>query len=342
MKISKKELEKLNKEGLITSQQVESIVSYYQNNNDNSKLWKRLFVIAGLLIALGIILIIGANWAAIPNFIKIAVDFILFLALIYTDYYFITNGKKNLSEVFLVISFFMVAGTIGLIAQVYNLDGGWLSFARFWMILTIPFVFLSKTYLINILWLLLLFNSFPHSFYTWLHDIYAYFVSTLLPFPKKYNISIFSILVYFLLKILYSFAIDLFYIDQDDLDRIAIDLYYKFDRKIIITKAFSIIARLSIYYVVLIMAVDKNLINIIFVFSLLAYKMYKSFRSRKEKVFRNYAILAEVYIIYLFVSAYGNLLFTAIGFIAGGILLLISIYVLRKTLAYIKKLEAFN
>ena len=327
MKISKKELEKLNKEGLITSQQVESIVSYYQNNNDNSKLWKRLFVIAGLLIALGIILIIGANWAAIPNFIKIAVDFILFLALIYTDYYFITNGKKNLSEVFLVISFFMIAGTIGLIAQVYNLDGGWLSFARFWMILTIPFVFLSKTYLINILWLLLLFNSFPHSFYTWLHDIYAYFVSTLLPFPKKYNISIFSILVYFLLKILYSFAID---------------LYYKFDRKIIITKAFSIIARLSIYYVVLIMAVDKNLINIIFVFSLLAYKMYKSFRSRKEKVFRNYAILAEVYIIYLFVSAYGNLLFTAIGFIAGGILLLISIYVLRKTLAYIKKLEAFN
>ncbi len=327
MKRSKKELEKLNKEGLITSQQVENIISYYQNNNDNSKLWKRLFVIAGLLIALGIILIIGANWAAIPNFIKIAVDFILFLALIYTDYYFITNGKKNLSEVFLVISFFMVAGTIGLIAQVYNLDGGWLSFARFWMILTIPFVFLSKTYLINILWLLLLFNSFPHSFYIWLHDIYAYFVSTLLPFPKKYNISIFSILVYFLLKILYSFAID---------------LYYKFDRKIIITKAFSIIARLAIYYVVLIMAVDKNLINIIFVFSLLAYKMYKSFRSRKEKVFRNYAILAEVYIIYLFVSAYGNLLFTGIGFIAGGILLLISIYVLRKTLAYIKKLEAFN
>ena len=201
MKISKKELEKLNKEGLITSQQVENIINYYQNNSDNNKLWKRLFVIAGLLIALGIILIIGANWDIIPNFIKIAVDFILFLALVYVDYYFITNNKKNLSEVFLVISFFMVAGTIGLIAQVYNLDGGWLSFARFWMILTIPFVFLSKTYLINILWLLLLFNSFPESFYTWLHDIYSYFVSDFLPFPKKYNISIFSILVYFIIWI---------------------------------------------------------------------------------------------------------------------------------------------
>ena len=327
MKISKKELEKLNKEGLITSQQVENIINYYQNNSDNNKLWKRLFVIAGLLIALGIILIIGANWAIIPNFIKIAVDFILFLALVYVDYYFITNNKKNLSEVFLVISFFMVAGTIGLIAQVYNLDGGWLSFARFWMILTIPFVFLSKTYLINILWLLLLFNSFPESFYTWLHDIYSYFVSDFLPFPKKYNISIFSILVYFILKFLYSFGIN---------------LYHKFDRKIIITKAFSIIVKITIYYFVLIMAIDKNFINIIFVFSLLAYKLYKSFKYRKEKNFRNYAILTEIYIIYLFVSAYGNLLFTGIGFIAGGILLLISIYVLRKTLAYIKKLEAFN
>ena len=327
MKISKKELEKLNKEGLITSQQVENIISYYQKNTDNNKLWKRLFVIAALLIALGIILVIGANWSVIPNFLKISMDFVLFLVLVYADYYFIINNKKNLSEVFLVISFFMVAGTIGLIAQVYNLDGGWLSFARFWMFLTIPFVFLSKTYLINILWLLLLFNSFPHSFYTWLHDIYSYFVSDFLPFPTEYNISIFSILVYFLLKFLYSFSID---------------LYHKFDRKIIITKAFSIIVKITIYYFVFIMAIDKNFVNIIFVFSLLAYKMYKSFQNRKEKSFRNYAILTEIYILYLFVSAYGNLLFTGIGFIIGGIFLLISIYVLRKVLAYIKKIGAIN
>ena len=96
MKIPRKELEKLNKEGLITLQQLENIIGYYKNNTDNNKLWKRLFVIAGLLIALGIVLIIGANWALIPNFLKISIDFILFLALIYTDHYFITNKKKNL------------------------------------------------------------------------------------------------------------------------------------------------------------------------------------------------------------------------------------------------------
>ena len=323
MKISKKELEKLNKEGLITSQQVENIISYYQKNTDNNKLWKRLFIIAALLIALGIILVIGANWSVIPNFLKISIDFVLFLALVYADYYFITNNKKNLSEVFLVISFFMVAGTIGLIAQVYNLDGGWLSFARFWMLLTIPFVLLSKTYLINILWLLLLFNSFPESFYTWLHDIYSYFVSDFLPFSKSYNISIFCILLYLLLEFLQYFGKS---------------IYIKFDKKIVVLKAFSILAQLTKYWTLCAIALQRNAIDIIFIFCLLAYKLYINYKNRKDKYFRNYAILAEVYIIYLFVSAYGNLLFTGIEFIAGGILLLVSIYVLRKVLTYMKKL----
>ena len=49
MNIPKKELEKLNKEGLITAQQVEQITNYYQTKNDNNKLWKRLLVISGFV-----------------------------------------------------------------------------------------------------------------------------------------------------------------------------------------------------------------------------------------------------------------------------------------------------
>ena len=221
----------------------------------------------------------------------------------------------------------MIAGTIGLIAQVYNLDGGWFSFARFWMILAIPFVFLSKTFLINILWLVLLFNSFPQSFYTWLHDIYSYFVSTLLPFSKSYNISIFCILLYLLLEFLQYFGKS---------------IYIKFDKKIVVLKAFSILAQLTKYWTLCAIALQRNAIDIIFIFCLLAYKLYINYKNRKDRYFRNYAILAEVYIIYLFVSAYGNLLFTGIGFIMGGILLLVSIYVLRKVLSYMKKLGVHN
>ena len=107
-------------------------------------------------------------------------------------------------------------------------------------------------------------------------------------------------------------------------------------------KAFSILAQLTKYWTLCAIALQRNAIDIIFIFCLLVYKLYINYKNRKDKYFRNYAILAEVYIIYLFVSAYGNLLFTGIGFIMGGILLLVSIYVLKKVLSYMKKLGVNN
>lgn len=319
----KKELEKLTKQGLITPQQAEKIIDYYKTNADNGKFVKRLFIIAALLIALGIILVIGANWALIPNFLKITVDFILLSALAYTDYYFITNNKNNLTEVFLVISFFMIAGSIGLIAQVYNLDGGWFSFARFWMFLAIPFVVLSKTNLINILWLILLFNSLPEQFYDFIKNIYSILIRDLLPFSTDYNITIIYILIFLILQECYEKSLN---------------LYLKLNKKFILPKAFSILVKISQYYLVFILAVSqKNIISVPFIFILLIYKMYQCFEAKQLSYFRNFTILAEIYIIFLFVSAYGNLFSTGMGFIIGGILTIVSIYVLRKVMNHIKK-----
>jgi|GEM_PF-1310204 len=328
MKVSKKEIENLTNQGLITPQQAEQIIDYYKTNNDNGKFVKRLFIIAALLIALGIILVIGANWALIPNFLKITADFISFSALVYADYYFITNNKNNLSEVFLVISFFMIAGSIGLIAQIYNLDGGWFSFARFWMLLAIPFVVLSKTNLINILWLILLFNSLPEQFYDFIKNTYSTLIKDLLPFPLDYNITIIYILIFLVLQEFYEKSLK---------------LYFKLNKKFILPKAFSILVKISQYYVAFILAVSqKNIISIPFIFILLAYKMYQNFEAKQLAYFRNFTILTEIYIIFLFVSAYGNLFSTGIGFIIGGILIIVSIFVLRKIMNYIKKTELQN
>ena len=328
MKISKKELEKLAKQGLISPQQAEQILNYYKTNADNGKFVRRLFIIASLLISLGIILIIGANWALIPNFLKVTADFILFSALVYADYYFITNNKNNLAEVFLVISFFMIAGSIGLIAQVYNLDGGWFSFARFWMFLAIPFVVLSKTNLINIFWLILLFNSLPEQFYDLIKDTYSALIKDLLPFPKDYNITIIYILLFLILQEFYEKSLN---------------LYFKLDKKFILPKAFSLLVKMSEYYLVFILAVSqKNILSISVIFILLAYKMYQYFEKKQLSYFRNFTILAEIYIIFLFVSAYGNLFSTGIGFIIGGILIMVSIYVLRKVMNHLKKTEFAN
>ena len=222
----------------------------------------------------------------------------------------------------------MIAGSIGLIAQVYNLDGGWFSFARFWMLLAIPFVVLSKTNLINILWLILLFNSLPEQFYDFVRNTYSTLIKDLLPFPKDYNITIIYILLFLILQEFYEKSLN---------------LYFKLNNNFILLKSFSILVKISEYYLVFILAVSqKNIISVPFIFILLAYKMYQYFEAKKLSYFRNFTILTEIYIIFLFVSAYGNLFSTGISFIIGGILTIVSIYVLRKVINYIKKTELPN
>ena len=46
MKIYKSDLEKLNKEGIITNEQLEQIIHYYQTKNVGIKLWKKLFIVS--------------------------------------------------------------------------------------------------------------------------------------------------------------------------------------------------------------------------------------------------------------------------------------------------------
>jgi uncharacterized membrane protein len=326
MKIYKSDLEKLNRDGIITDKQLEQIINYYQTKTVSSNLWTRLFIMSGLLISLGIILIIGANWHKIPYLLKLLVDFVLFLSIVYADYYFTVNDKKNIAEIFLTISFFMVAGSIGLIAQTYNLDGGWFSFARWWMILSIPFVSVSKNKLVNILWIVLLLNSLPDYFYTYIKDTYTFLTTKFLHFSKETNVSIVLAFIYIMLELI---------------NYCSLFAYKKLNNKILLFKSFSFIVTVLMITVAFILAVIyKNIFGIIFIFCLLAYKIYSSYQIKSFTALRNNAVLAELYIIYIFIRAYGNLLFTGTGFIVGGIMLLIFVYILKRTLKYIKLLES--
>ena len=328
MKIYKSDLEKLNKEGIITNEQLEQIIHYYKTKNVGIKLWKKLLVVSGLLISLGIILIIGSNWNTIHYSIKLVVNFVFFLFVVYADYYFVVNNKKNFAEIFLTISFFMVAGSIGLISQIYNLDGGWLSFARVWMVLSIPFVFVNNNKLANILWIALLLNSLPNYFYAYMKDIYNLIITKFLPFSEEINVSIVLGLIYILLELI---------------NYCSLFIYKKLNNKIFLPKAFSFIAILLMIIVAFILAVFyKNIFSIIFICCLLTYKIYYSYKIKSFKAIRNNTALVELYIIYLFIRAYGNLLFTGIGFIVGGILLLSFVCIFKKILSNIKQLGTFK
>lgn len=54
----------------------------------------------------------------------------------------------------------MVTASIGLVGQVFNLDGGWASFATWWALLSFPFVLFSSSVIFNMIWLRLFFSIF--------------------------------------------------------------------------------------------------------------------------------------------------------------------------------------
>ena len=99
MRVSVK-LKEWEKQGFISKKQAEKIMQFEQSNNSNI-VWKWMYGVAGFFIGLGCILLISANWDAIPSFIKIFMNFAILGSIFYAAYWSIINEKNKLKELFL-------------------------------------------------------------------------------------------------------------------------------------------------------------------------------------------------------------------------------------------------
>lgn len=319
-----KKLQKLVNQNLLTEEQAEKIMAA-EMESKKSFAWKTLFIIAGLFIGFGIILLISANWDAIPAALKLCVDFAIFGGIIYALYCSIINNKHNLKELFIILSVLMVGGTIGLIAQTFNLSGGWQSFAVSWALLSTPFILVSRLLAPNIFWLLLLGCGID-----W------YFVKEFLS-SLKYPLSAFIVLT--IAFGLFSYA--------------GTELYKACKGRIVLPKAFAKLSCFMMYYCAIFggsysafIASNGEQMNYlpsrIFVFTFLAIRIALAFIRHNLSSFKNNAILAECYIVWVFIHCFNSLFYSGIGLISVGLLLLLTIYVLKKTSVYIKNMEIFH
>ena len=142
MKIANR-LQNWVEQGLISQSQAEQILLSEKSNHSNI-MWRWMYGIAGLFIGLGFILIIGANWDDIPAGVKLFGDFALWAGIIYAAVKSVADKKSKASEILLVLSFLFAGATIGLIGQIFNLNGGWHSFAMAWSLLGLPYVLFSR------------------------------------------------------------------------------------------------------------------------------------------------------------------------------------------------------
>lgn len=322
-----KKLIRWKEENLLTQEQCEKILTFERKRTGNT-FWRTAFIIAGLLIGLGICLLIASNWDAMGSVVKLVGDFTILGVLFYATWRCAVHERKELKELFAILSFLMIGATIGLIGQIFNLEGGWHSFACAWAVLGLPFVIISRSMFFNLGWLCLFFSIFDID---WLIDVLEHIFETF----DGTAIAFVAVLC------LLSYA-------GKKLDETA-------HPYTLLPKAFSKLALWFAYFFTWILGMRWGtrtlwhspdwmtvIIANLFVFIFFGTRMFLAMKTQNLTSFRRNAILAEIYIFVLFATCFGSLFLSGLGFIGGGLAILGLIYALRHTSRYIKNMEEFK
>jgi uncharacterized membrane protein len=142
--------------GLLTSTQAQEI-SKYESTQQSGRSWVAFGVaaIGVVAIATGFISIIAANWDSIPAGFKIVVYLSIQTALgvaVYNQ----AESKGWLREVLLTLFALLVFAGIGLVAQIYHLEGETWKMLRFWLILSLPSALLARGFMLPRIWFFVL------------------------------------------------------------------------------------------------------------------------------------------------------------------------------------------
>lgn len=308
---------------LITKEQQEKILTFERNNNSGF-VAKTALVIAGLFIGLGFCLIVAANWEKLPTLFKFALDFAVFGAFLYGAYYSIQNKRPHFRDMFLFLSFLMIGATIGLVAQTFNLNGGWSSFALSWAFLSFPYVLLSRSISFNIIWSLLSFSAVSE-------DLLEQFFD--------YIFNHFEGLVWFvLISSALAWAFDMLF-----------DIVKK---RVLLPKALSKFFVFSAYFALINIALSYGVAHsynhkftylaVLFVALFLICRMFWAYKEQNISSFKHNVFLAEAYIFIFFASLFNDLLKSGFGFILCGLVILLMFYLFKKISKRVQKWEIFK
>lgn len=142
------ELKTWSDEGLIDALTASTIAARYTQQEMKSVAWSRIILgsLGALLVGLGVIALLAANWDTLPRPVRAAIAFMpLFLCV---AAYIVGVKKKWTTRGFLEplgIFWGLSIGTgISLIAQTYNISGDPESFVLSWTLLLIPILYATQ------------------------------------------------------------------------------------------------------------------------------------------------------------------------------------------------------
>jgi uncharacterized membrane protein len=141
--------------GFISQQQLNTIREFEQTRSrrSNSHWWLySLLILGSAIIGLGIISLIAANWAVIPDIVKLGATFGLLISLATGILLTQSNADSYWYDALITAFIILCLATIGLIAQIYHLNGHWYHALLLWSAITLPVVLFSRQLFVYFFW----------------------------------------------------------------------------------------------------------------------------------------------------------------------------------------------
>ena len=156
-KLKKLNLDELVTENIITPEIANKIWAYNEKKQADApnRLGMALSILGAALIGLGIMLIVAHNWDDLSRPIKTILAFLPMLigqlACGYT--LFKQSGSATWRESSATFLFFAVGTCIGMVSQIYNLEGELGAFLLTWMLLVLPLVYVMQSSIVALLYI---------------------------------------------------------------------------------------------------------------------------------------------------------------------------------------------
>jgi uncharacterized membrane protein len=142
------ELKTWTGEGIVDAETANKIASRYAHADMKSVAWSRIILgsIGALLVGLGVIALLAANWDDIPRAARAAISFMSLAACVVT--YIMGVQKEWISRSFFeplgIFWGLSIGAGISLIAQTYNISGDPESFVLTWTLLLLPVIYATR------------------------------------------------------------------------------------------------------------------------------------------------------------------------------------------------------
>lgn len=133
--------------GLITDEQSRAIIQHFKLDRESSRFLVLIGIFGAILISAGILLLISANWEAIPRFVKLAASLVLLVGTHAGGWVLGRSGKHPIvAEGLHLIGSGMFLANIALVGQIYNLSSRPPNAILLWLagIAVLPWLLRSK------------------------------------------------------------------------------------------------------------------------------------------------------------------------------------------------------